>query len=328
MDSLTALDACLARALHDLAPVPAEVVPLAAALGHVLAEDLRFPADTPPVAEALRAGVPVMALDLTGASASVPVPLGQAARVRPGDPMPPGTDAVLPEDGIEGGPSGPEAIRAVGPGEGVRRAGHDGRAGALIAAAGTRLGAHHRLAAELAGAERCAIRRPRVAVALPDPRRAAFASAWMAVLGAELSDDAPHLILRPATDPRPRLALAPGDTAWLERDGGALVLSVPHRVDGMVAACLALGLPAMVALTGAARQVEARPLLRKAASALGLSDLVLLTAEGGGWRPAPPGSVTLSALAAAHAFALLPPDSEGLPEGAVLDATSLVVPVG
>jgi molybdopterin biosynthesis enzyme len=73
---------------------------------------------------------------------------------------------------------------------------------------------------------------------------------------------------------------------------------------------------------------EAGPLLRKAASALGLSDLVLLTSEGTGWRPAPPGSVTLAALAAAHAFAVLPPDSEGLAEGATLSATPLLAPFG
>jgi molybdopterin molybdotransferase len=328
MDRLTALDDCLAQALRDLAPLPAEVVPLAEARGHVLAEDLRFPADTPSGAEALRAGYAVTALDLTGASTSVPVPLVGAARVLPGDALPPGTDAVLPEDGVEAGPSGPEAIRAVGPGEGVRRAGHDGREGALIAPAGARLDAHYCLVAGLAGAARCVIRRPRVAVALPDPAQAAFASAWMAALGAVLSDDAPDLVLRAAEDPRPRLALAPGETAWLAPEGRALVLSVPRRVDGMVAACLALGLPALAALTGAAPATEARPLARKAASALGLSEIVLLAAEDGRWRPAPPGSVTLSVLALADAFALLPPDSEGLPEGAMLPATPLLAPFG
>lgn len=329
MDSLTALDACLAQALHGLAPVPAEILPLADACGHVLAEDLLFPADAPPSAEALRAGFAVAALDLTGASASVPVPLGDAARrVHPGDPLPPGTDAVLSEDGVETGPGGAEALRPVGPGEGVRRAGHDGRAGARLAPAGARFHPWHGLAARRAGVTQCAIRRPRVAVALPDPAQAAFATRWMGMIGAVPSDDAPHLVLRPAREARPRLALAPGETAWLEREGGALVLSVPRRVDGMVAAWLALGFPAMAALTGAAPVTETRPLLRKATSSLGLSELVLLAGEGEGWRPAPPGSATLSALASARAFAFLPPDSEGLPEGARLSATPLVAPFG
>jgi molybdopterin molybdotransferase len=328
MDSLTALEACLAQSLHEIAPALAEALPLSEARGHVLAEDLVFPADMPPVAEALRAGLAVAALDLTGASADVPVPLGAARRVLPGDPLPPGADAVLPEDGAKGGPGGWEALRALAPGEGARRAGHDGRAGAVIARAGTRLAARHVLAAGLAGVDRCTVRRPRVAISLPDPRLAAFAAGWMIRLGAQLTETAPHLILRPDAEARPRLALAPGDTAWLAAEDGALVLSVPRRFDGAIAACLALGLPAMAEVGGARALTEERPLTRKAASALGMTDLVLLTREGAAWRPAPPGSITLAALAGADAFALLPPDSEGLPAGASLAGIPLQSPFG
>jgi len=326
MDSLTALDACLARALNDHPPVAAEIVPLAVASGHVLAEGLIFPADTPHVAEALRGGFAVTALDLTGASASLPIPLGGAPRVAPGDPMPLGTDAVLPEDGAEAAPGGMGATRSVSPGEGIRRAGHDGRAGAVIASAGRRVDARHALIAGRAGITQCAIRRPRVSVALPDTAQAAFAVDWLTALGAKPSDDAPHLLLRPAPDARPRLALAPGETAWLAREDGALVLWVPGRVDGMLAALLALALPAMAALTGAAPAFEARPLARKVVSALGMSELVVLASEGEAWRPVQPGSVSLSALASATTFAFLPPDSEGLPEGASLSATPLLTP--
>jgi molybdopterin biosynthesis enzyme len=59
-----------------------------------------------------------------------------------------------------------------------------------------------------------------------------------------------------------------------------------------------------------------------------LSELVLLTREGAAWRPAPPGSLTLAALAEADAFAILPPDSEGLPEGALLAGISPHAPFG
>lgn len=328
MDSLTALEACLAQALHGIAPAAVEALPLSGALGLVLAEDLAFPADTPPVAEALRAGLAVAALDLTGASADVPVPLGAARRVVPGDPLPPGTDAILAEDEAKQDRDGWAALRPIAPGEGARRAGHDGRAGTVIARAGTRLDARHVLVAGLAGVGRCMVRRMRVAIALPDPRIAGFAAGWMAALGAHATDTAPDLILRPADAGRPRLALAPGDTAWLAAEDGALVLSVPRRFDGAVAACLALGLPAMAALGGARALTEERPLTRKAASSLGMTDLVLLTREEAGWRPAPPGSLTLAALAGADAFALLPPGSEGLPEGAPLAGISLHAPFG
>lgn len=328
MDSLTTLDDCLAHALKDLAPAPAERVLLTDAMGCVLAEPLFFPADMPPVDEALRAGFAVSSLDLTGASASVPMPIAAPARLLPADPLPPGADAVLPPDGVEATGTAWEAIRPVGPGEGVRRSGHDGRAGALIAPAGATVSARLCLVADRAGLAHCTIRRPRVVLALNDPAQTRFARTFLTALGAQIVDDAPHLILRPTADAEPKLALAPAQTAWLAREGGALTLSVPRRFDGMVAACLALALPVMSALSGATVPSEERPLSRKLASALGMSELVLLTRQDADWHPAAPGAVTLSGLAMADAFAILPPLSEGLPAGASLAGTSLSSPFG
>lgn len=328
MDSLTPLDACLEQALRDLPEVAAEPCPLSDAVGAILAEDLCFPADMPPVAEALRGGLAVAALDLTGASASLPVFLGAGHPVLPGDPLPGGADAVLPQDGAEAVPGGWEAIRPIGPGEGVRRAGHDGRAGTVILPAGAPLTDKARFVAAKAGTTRCTIRRPRVAIALPDPDQAAFARAFLNRLGAAIGDDAPHLILRPAKDAQPRLALSPAQTAWLVRAGSALELSVPQRFDGMLTALFALGLPAMAALTGARPVTQDRPLARKVASALGMAELVLLTRQDGDWNPAQAGMVTLATLAAAEACAILPPETEGFGAGAVLSGIPLVAPFG
>lgn len=328
MNSLMSLDDCLAAALAAVPPVAAEVVPLPAARGGVLAKGLSFPADTPPVAEALRAGLAVVALDLTGASAGLPIPLAGPVHVLPGDPLPPGTDAVLPPEGVEAIGTAFEAIRPINPGEGVRRAGHDGRAGAPIAAAGAVMSERLCLIAALAGLAECHLRRPRLLVDLPDPLQADYAGALLTGLGGQVGSDTPDLILRPALGDVPCLALAPGDTARLSREGAALVLSVPRRFDGMVMALLALGLPAMATLTGGTPVTEARPLTRKVASALGLSDLVLLTRQGADWHPGPAGTVTLAGLAAADAFAIVPPDSEGLPAGAMLAGTLLSSPFG
>lgn len=328
MDSLTLLDDCLAHALRDFAPAPAQHVLLSDAMGAVLAEPLCFSADMPPIDEALRAGFAVSSLDLMGASASVPMPLVAPMRLLPADPLPPGTDAILPPYGVEAAGPAWEAIRPVGPGEGVRRAGHDGRAGSVIAPAGALVSARLCLVAEKAGLAHCTIRRPRVALALNDPAQARFARAFLTALGAQIVDDAPHLILRTTADAEPKLALAPVQTAWLEREGATLTLSVPRRFDGMVAACLALAMPAVAALNGATLRREARPLSRKLASALGLSELVLLTRQDAEWHPAAPGAVTLSGLAMADAFAILPPLSEGLPAGASLAGTSLSSPFG
>ena len=328
MSSLVPLDDCLAQALAGVTPVAPERVALAVARGGVLAEDLEFAQDTPPVAEALRAGYAVTALDLIGASATLPIPLAVAVPVLPGDPMPPGTDAVLPPDGVEETPLGVAAIRPIAPGEGIRRAGHDGRAGVALAPMGTILSERLCRVAELAGLSDCRLRRARVAVDLPDPVQAGLARALLGVAGDPVAPDAADMVLRPSADHGPRLALAPGDTAWLAREGAALVLSVPRRFDGLVAACLALGLPALDALTGTIRAPETRALTRKVTSGLGLSDLVLLRRSGEGWGPGPAGSVTLAGLAAAGAFAILPPGSEGLPAGGMLEGLPLSMSFG
>lgn len=324
----TPLAVCLARALYRLTPVPAEWTETGAALGLVLAEDLCLPQDMPQVSEALRAGLAVAALDLVGAGHGTPVPLTSPVRVVPGAGLPPGTDAVLPEDGTETVAGWCEAVRPISPGEGVRRAGHDGQAGEVIARAGTRLAARHALIALQAGIARIAVRRPRVAVGLNDPAQTAFAQGWVAALGACVVSGPADLTLRTASDHAPRLALAPAETAWLARGDAGLVLTVPARFDGMVAACLALGLPALARLTGATPVARTLPLARKLTSTVGLSDLVLLAQDAGRWWPQPAGLLTLSGLAAAEAFAILPPESEGLPAGAPLAATPFDLPLG
>lgn len=328
MESMTALDHCLHLALRDVIPAPAERVPMSDALGAVLAEALHFPSDMPSLPEALREGFAVTALDLTGASASLPIALQAPLRLLPADPLPPGSDAVLPPDGVEHTQAGWEAIRSVSPGFAVRRAGHDGRAGALIAPTGAWLSERLCLVAALSGLRDCSIRRPRVAIDLPDPDQAAFAHRFLVKLGAQIVADAPHLILQPTRSTQQRLALSPAETAWLAHEQSALVLSVPRRFDGMVAACLALAVPAMAALSMTTALSAARPLGRKLASALGMSDLVLLSRQDDGWHPGPAGSVTLANLATADAFAIIPPESEGLAAGATLAGISLSSPLG
>ena len=322
------LQDCLARALDGLTPVRVSLTETGAALGLVLAEDLCLPRDMPPVSEALRAGLAVAALDLVGASAGSPVSLWDPVRVVPGEALPSGTDAVLPEDGTDTAAGSCEVVRPVSPGEGVRRAGHDGRAGAVIARAGTRLAPRHLMLAAQVGIARIAVRQPRVAIALDHPAQAVFARGLLSALGASVVEGPADLTMHPATDPEPRLALVPAETAWLARGDGGLVLAVPARFDAMVAACLGLALPALARLTGAAPLARTLPLARKLTSTVGLSELVLLSEGAGQWWPQPAGTLTLSGLAAAEVFAILPPDSEGLPAGAPLAAIPFDLPFG
>ena len=326
MSGLTPLDSCLANALDGLGPAAPRMVPLAEAVGRVLALDLRLTADWPPSAVALRPGLAVAALDLVGATSHNPVPLGDPVRVTPGMAMPPGTDAVLPEEGVER--SGPfvEAIRTVAPGEGVRHAGDDGRAGHVLLEAGRILRPQHRLAAGVAEVEHVAVREVRVHCELPPSAAADFVVGWLAACGAALTPTTPHLVIRQASEHRPRLALAPGEGAWLGREAGGLELHLPGRFDGIVAALLALVLPALEALTGARVNAVSRPVRSRITSAVGLAEIALLRPVGESWQPSPAGLITLEGLASAEAFAIIPPASEGLPAGALLAGTTIHAP--
>lgn len=326
MPRLTPLSDCLGHALAALAPAPVRLVPPADALGATLAADLTFPADLPQSAEALRQGFAVAALDLMGASPQMPLPLIGAQTVQPGAPLPPGTDALLPEEDVEtgGNPSLPLALRAPAPGEGIRRAGHEARAGASLAQAGDRVTPRLALIAELAGLKALALRRPRVRLDLPDPAQHAFLRAWLRGEGAAVVTEAPDLVLRRTSDHRPRLALAPGESAWLGMHEGCCTLHLPTRFDGMIAAVLALGRPVLAALSGRAPE-PARPLVlsRKLSSVIGVTELALLAPGAEGWAAEPAGLLTLSGLARARAFTLIPPESEGYAAGSTVPAFAL-----
>jgi molybdopterin biosynthesis enzyme len=328
MSSLTPLASCLSAALDGLGPVSAVMVEPEAALGCYLAEDLVLPQDMPTRSQALRAGIAVSALDLVGASPGAPVPLIHPDQLVPGDALPQGADAVLPEDGVERWGAMVEAIRPIHPGEGARLAGHDGRMGDMLASVGMRVRSRHVLAAHLVGLGRLAIRRPRVALDMDARPERAFLSAWLTGLGAELVDAQADLTLCLTMEQTPRLALAPAETAWLSRTDAGLVLDLPLRFDGLVAACLSLVLPTLARLSGASICTETRPLARKLSSTVGLSELVLLGEDAGAWHPHPAALLTLTGLTSAQAFAILPPESEGVAAGTPLAATRLEQPLG
>ncbi|HYD65004.1 molybdopterin molybdotransferase MoeA [Azospirillum sp.] len=120
------------------APLPAETVPLAAAVGRVLAVDVAAPADRPAADRATRDGVAVRAEETLGAGAYAPVLLmaGAATPVAAGQPLPPGTDAVLPVEAAQGSPLGVEVLAPLAAGDGVERRGEEARSGAPLLPAG------------------------------------------------------------------------------------------------------------------------------------------------------------------------------------------------
>jgi molybdopterin molybdotransferase len=221
------------RVLEAVTRLGDEAVPLGAALGRVLAEEVESPLAVPPFDSSAMDGFAVVAgpsaeVDVIGeARAGRPfggvLAPGQAVRISTGAVVPEGADAVVPVErttAVKNGDSGDgvalnPAMRGKGlhdrvsvpesrPGTNVRRAGEDIPMGAVVLQPGTPLGpAELGVAASVGRAElRCA-RRPRVAVL---------------VTGDELTE--------------PGSALAPGGiyssnayalAAQVERAGGELV---------------------------------------------------------------------------------------------------------
>lgn len=327
MTPLLTLDTALAllRARPALTPVRR---PLDEAVGCVLAEAVGVAAPAPLIAQALRAGFAVEALQTVGASVQAPVMLAETLRaVRPGDPLPPGTDAVVKPHAVKARGPFTEVEDAVAPGEGARLSGHDAAPGSVLLDRGERLSAARAVALAAAGITAVSVRVPRVRVEATATGLAPLLSALIAAFGGHVTDGEADLVLRRAALDTPGLALSPGDTAALAVEGAQVVIGLPIRFDGAVAAALALVCPALAHLTGHHPALTARPLARKIVSAVGLTEVALLRAVGDSWEPLSVGEITATGLARADAFALIPPGLEGLAAGDSLAAVPLVHPL-
>ncbi len=175
---MVSVDHALASILRHVAPLPAAAVLLPDALGLVLAEDLRAPADQPPFPASIVDGFALRVADgaaprrlageqMAGVVAGIVVEPGAAVRITTGAPIPPGADAVVMVeradelDGLVTLHWGQE----LRPGLGIRPMGADVLAGQQVLAAGQALGpAELGMAASLGLSSVPAHRRPRVGV--------------------------------------------------------------------------------------------------------------------------------------------------------------------
>ncbi|GIZ98600.1 molybdopterin molybdenumtransferase MoeA [Tsukamurella sp. TY48] len=179
------VDEHLRRILAAARPLPAHSVELAAALGSVLAEDVRGRWPVPLFDNSAMDGYAVRGGDATPGArlrvvADVPAGSGEDPRFGPGEavrimtgaPVPTDADAIVPLEatdlGIAVSAVAPESIvvtRAPKPGAHIRRRGEDAAADAVTVAAGTELGPWQLSAVASAGHDRVRVRRrPRVAV--------------------------------------------------------------------------------------------------------------------------------------------------------------------
>jgi len=162
-----------------LRPTVPEVVPVARALGRVLAHDVQAPFDVPPADNSAVDGYAVRAADLppggrarltvvhdlpAGSVYEGTVGPGQALRIMTGAPMPAGADTVVPQELAE--PSrGAVLLSAIEVGANVRARGEDVRAGCVVLERGRALRpAELGLLASLGFPDVWVHRRPRVAL--------------------------------------------------------------------------------------------------------------------------------------------------------------------
>jgi molybdopterin molybdotransferase len=169
--------------LERVSPLPAEDVPLASALGRVLAEDVTSADAVPGFDNSAMDGFAVRAADTGGASAEAPARLalidesragrpaehrleaGQAIAISTGAMVPEGADAVVRVEDTSSSNSVVDILLAVEPGRDIRRAGEDIRRGERVMSAGTRIGpAELGVLASVGRASVACARRPRVHV--------------------------------------------------------------------------------------------------------------------------------------------------------------------
>ena len=160
-------------------PAPPELLPLPAALGRVLAEDVRATIDVPPTDNSAVDGYAVVFADVPAggrldlevvgelaAGAVFPGTLGpgQALRIMTGAPMPAGADTVYPQEVVER--RGRRVlVPSIEPGANTRGRGEDVRAGRVILPAGSVLRPQELGVAASLGLPQLLVRqRPRVAV--------------------------------------------------------------------------------------------------------------------------------------------------------------------
>ena len=176
MSRVISIKEAVTQVLSSVTPLPAEDVSVEDALDRVLAADVSALGDSPPFAcsamdgYAVRAGAAGRTLTLVaesraGSPTDREVNEREAIRISTGAALPPGAEAVIPQENVRRDRSQIETLSALSDGDNVRAPGEDMRAGALILSTGTALGPAELGAAVAAGAGSVAVScRPRATV--------------------------------------------------------------------------------------------------------------------------------------------------------------------
>jgi molybdopterin molybdotransferase len=176
VEELLTLEQAQALVLARARPLAAERVPLEHAAGRVLAEPAIAVVDLPPFPSSAMDGYavrsadtpgtfPVVARIAAGSPATRPLAAGEAMGISTGGVVPEGADAVIQHELVVESDNDVTIADPVARAANIRPVGRDVAAGAVVASAGSQLGAARIGALAAAGiAEVTCARRPRVAV--------------------------------------------------------------------------------------------------------------------------------------------------------------------
>jgi molybdopterin molybdotransferase len=345
------------------APVSARDQATVASAGATLAADIFAPADRPPTMVALQDGWAVASELLADAGPYAPVILSPApVWVEAGEPMPSGTDAVLPADAVIATKAGSEAHAPAVPGEGVILAGIDAAKGVLLRRAGERLRPGDAAILRLLGIESVPVRAPRVrifSVSVPTRSnedtisplvaraieadggtaqvaqvssldaalidRASDAVITIGGTGTGKQDQAVKTLARVGKVGLHGFGISPGETAALGSVDGRPVLMLPGRIDAALATYLTVGRALLARLSGHAAENASTSvqLAKKVTSTVGLAEVMLVQRTAEGVEPLGSGFFPLHTVARADGWILVPPESEGYSAGTSVEMRAL-----
>lgn len=265
--ALLPVDEALSRVLAGVAPLASESVPLTAARGRTLAENVIALLTQPPFDSSAMDGYAVAARDLAKTPAALTVSgesqagrgyarrllPGEAVRIFTGAPLPAGADTVVIQENTEREGAHVLVREAPKVGANVRPAGSDFRQGQMLLAAGTALDASAVTLAAAAGHATLNVRsKPRVAIL---------------ATGDELvePDVAPGTDQIVSSNPY-------GLSALIERAGGTVqLLGIAGDTEGAIAERLDAAAGADVLVTIGGASVGDRDLVRPALEARGMT---------------------------------------------------------
>jgi molybdopterin molybdotransferase len=176
MAELLSLQDAIAQVLARVDPLEPTVVPVAEAVGRVLAEDANAAVDLPPFASSAMDGfalrgddtpgrLPVVERIAAGAPATAALRPGESMAIATGGVVPEGADSVVPIENVAEMDNEIEVRAPVVSGSHVRPRGGDVRAGDAVVDQGTRIGTAQLAALAAAGIDRVSVHRPpRVAI--------------------------------------------------------------------------------------------------------------------------------------------------------------------